>query len=57
MTINFGGTLRSVTVKGIVHEMPAGEYSSVKMSLEVWYDHFMICPIGSLSIFKMFLQA
>jgi hypothetical protein len=31
--------------------MPAGEYGSVKMSLEVWYDHFVICPIGSLSMF------
>jgi hypothetical protein len=45
------GTLRSVTDEGIVLKMPASEYGSVKMSLEEWYDHLMICPIGSLSIF------
>jgi hypothetical protein len=51
MTINFVATLRSVTVVHIVLKMPVSEYGSVKMSLELWYDHFMICPIGSLSMF------
>lgn len=34
----------------IVLKMPVSDYGSVKMSLEAWYNQFMICPIGILSI-------
>lgn len=38
----------------IVHKMPVSEYGSVKKSLEAWYNHLVICPIGSLSMFSVF---
>jgi len=41
-----------MAVVRIVHKKPVSEYGSVKKSLEEWYDHLMICPIGSLSIFN-----
>jgi len=52
MTIIFVATLRNVAVLRIVLNMPVSEHGSVKMSLEAWYNHFLICPIGSLSISK-----
>jgi hypothetical protein len=35
----------------IVHKMPVSEYGSVKKRIEEWYNHLMICPIGSLPMF------
>jgi hypothetical protein len=41
-----------MVVVRIVLKMPVSEYGSVKKSIEEWYNHLMICPIGSLSVFN-----